>query len=153
MRSLALALMFVAASASGQNRTVAPPPVSPQAPAQTPLYSYNSEGRRDPFVSLLRRGGDAARRPGAKAAEGPAAFLVIEVVLKGIMLSRGERIALIQGPDNKTYQLRVNDRLLDGSVRNITADTLVMLEDVNDPLSLAKQREVRKVLRAVVEAK
>ncbi|MEK6629323.1 MAG: pilus assembly protein PilP [Acidobacteriota bacterium] len=152
MRSLALALMFVAASASGQNRTVAPP-VGPQPAAQTSLYSYNSEGRRDPFVSLLRRGGDAVRRPGAKAAEGSAAFLVSEVVLKGIMLSRGERIALIQGPDNKTYQLRVNDRLLDGSVRNITADTLVMLEDVNDPLSLAKQREVRKVLRAVVEAK
>ena len=42
---------------------------------------------------------------------------------------------------------------LDGVVRAITADSLVCLQDVNDPLSLTKQREVRMTLRAVTEAK
>ena len=37
--------------------------------------------------------------------------------------------------------------------RAITADTVVCLQDVNDPLSLTKQREVRMTLRAVTEAK
>jgi hypothetical protein len=49
--------------------------------------------------------------------------------------------------------VRVNDRLLDGSVRAITSDTLVLMQDVNDPLSLTKQREVRKTLRAAVDVK
>ena len=76
-----------------------------------------------------------------------------ELVLKGIMQSRGDHVALVSGPDAKTYLVRVNDRLLDGTVRAITADTLVCLQDVNDPLSLTKQREVRMTLRAVTEAK
>jgi hypothetical protein len=49
--------------------------------------------------------------------------------------------------------VRVNDRFLDGFVRAITADTLVLIQDVNDPLSVTKQREVRKTLRAAVEQK
>ena len=57
-------------------------------------------------------------------------------------------MALVQGPDNKTYLVRVNDRLADGNVRAVTADTLVLMQDVNDPLSATKQREVRKTLRA-----
>jgi Tfp pilus assembly protein PilP len=150
MRPLLLALVFVATAASGQDK---PAPVTPAPPAaaQAPVYAYNAEGRRDPFVSLLRRATDT-RRTG-KPAEGVAGFLVSEIELKGIMQSRGTHIALVVGPDSKTYTVRVNDRLLDGSVRAITTDTLVLLQDVNDPLSLTKQREVRKVLRAVVEAK
>ena len=35
----------------------------------------------------------------------------------------------------------------------VTADTLILMQDVNDPLSVTKQREVRKTLRAVVEQK
>jgi hypothetical protein len=62
-------------------------------------------------------------------------------------------VALVQGPDNKTYVVRVNDRLADGSVRAITADAMVLMQDVNDPLSATKQREVRKTLRAPVEQK
>ena len=80
-------------------------------------------------------------------------FLVGEIEVKGIMQSRGAFIALVLGPDGKTYTVRVNDRLLDGSVRAITSDTIVLMQDVNDPLSLAKQREVRKTLRAAVVAK
>ena len=87
------------------------------------------------------------------AAGGVSGFLVSELALKGIMHSRNDFVALVAGPDAKTYLIRVNDRLLDGTVRAITADTLVCLQDVNDPLSLTKQREVRMTLRAVAEAK
>jgi hypothetical protein len=34
-------------------------------------------------------------------------------------------------------------------VRTITQNDMVILQQVNDPLSLEKQREVRKVLRQV----
>ncbi len=152
MRPLVLALLLVAAVATGQEKPVPAVPPTAAPAAQAPAYAYDPEGRRDPFVSLLRRATDP-RRPGGKPGEGVAGFLVSEIEIKGIMQSRGAFIALVLGPDGKTYTVRVNDRLLDGSVRAITSDTIVLLQDVNDPLSLTKQREVRKTLRVPVDAK
>jgi hypothetical protein len=37
--------------------------------------------------------------------------------------------------------------LFDGTVKAVTADAIVILQNVSDPLSLAKTREVRKLLR------
>ena len=152
MRRLLLAFLLVAVSASGQEpaRVVVPPPTSATVP---PLYAYNPEARRDPFVSLLRRGRETVRRPDGKALDGVRSLLVNEIALKGILQSRSDSIALVQGPDNKTYLVRVNDRFLDGFVRAVTSDTLILMQDVSDPLSVSKQREVRKTLRAMVEQK
>jgi type IV pilus assembly protein PilP len=158
--AIALLIVLAAAAASAQDKPAAQPaPQAPavvpaQVPASAPAFVYNPEGRRDPFVSLVKRATEARSRQGKQpAAGGIAGFLVSELTLKGIMQSRGDFVALVAGPDAKTYLIRVNDRLLDGTVRAITADTLVCLQDVNDPLSLTKQREVRMTLRAVTEAK
>lgn len=152
MRPWLLAFLLVAVPASGQEpaRRVVPPQPGATAP---PAYAYNPDGRRDPFVSLLRRGRETVRRPDGKILDGVRSLLVNEISLKGILLSRGDNIALVQGPDNKTYLVRANDRLLDGFVRAVTADTLILMQDVNDPLSVTKQREVRKSLRAMAEQK
>ena len=68
-------------------------------------------------------------------------------------ISHGGFVGILQGVDNKTYIVRVGDKLLDGTIRTITADAMVILQQVNDPLSLEKQREVRKLLRQTEEAK
>jgi len=47
----------------------------------------------------------------------------------------------------------VGDKLSDGTIRSISKDSLVILQHVNDPLSLEKEREVRKLLRQTEEAK
>jgi hypothetical protein len=60
---------------------------------------------------------------------------------------------MLEGVDRKTYLVRVGDRLLDGTVRTITADAVVILQRVNDPLSVDTEREVRKGLRPTEEAK
>jgi type IV pilus assembly protein PilP len=160
--AVALLIVVSAVAASAQEKAaVQPPPQAPgvtaaQAPATpaAPAFVYNPEGRRDPFVSLVTRAAEARTRQSKQpAAGGISGFLVSELTLKGIMQSRSDFVALVAGPDAKTYLVRVNDRLLDGTVRAITADTLVCLQDVNDPLSLTKQREVRMTLRAVTEAK
>jgi type IV pilus assembly protein PilP len=160
--AVALLIVVSAVAASAQQKAaVQPPPPAPgltaaQAPATpaAPAFVYNPEGRRDPFVSLVKRATEARARQGKQAAAGGVSgFLVSELTLKGVMRSRNDFVALVSGPDAKTYLVRVNDRLLDGAVRAITADTLVCLQDVNDPLSLTKQREVRMTLRAVTEAK
>ena len=123
------------------------------APAAASGFDYKAEGRRDPFVSLVRRGTDAARvTPGARGG-GLAGLETSEVTLRGTVQSRDGYVAMLQGADNRTYIVRVGDRLLDGAVRAINANAIVILQQVNDPLSLDRQREVRKTIRSADEAK
>jgi Tfp pilus assembly protein PilP len=134
-------------------QTPAPAGQAPAAEALPPLdppgFTYNPEGRRDPFVSLLRRGGATAAGGGATGSRPPglAGLGVNEVTLRGTVQSRDGFVAILQGSDQKTYIVRPGDKLFDGSVRTITQNDMVFLQEVNDPLSLEKQREVRKVLR------
>jgi type IV pilus assembly protein PilP len=137
-------------------RTAAPAPAAPPTTTQTPptpAYSYNPEGRRDPFVSLVARGADGAGARSGKRAEGLAGLMVGEIALKGILQSGTGLLAIVQAPDGKSYVVRPNDRFQDGVVKSITTDALVLLQEVNDPLSLTKQREVRKSLRLLEESK
>jgi type IV pilus assembly protein PilP len=114
-------------------------------------FTYNPEGRRDPFVSLLRRGIDS--RSSAPKMAGLGGLGTSEVSLRGVLTSDGAFVGILQGVDTKNYIVRVGDRLSDGTIRSISKDSMVILQQVNDPLSLEKQREVRKLLRQTEEAK
>ncbi|MFL6278921.1 MAG: hypothetical protein ACJ731_02320 [Vicinamibacterales bacterium] len=116
-------------------------------PAEAPApFTYNPDGRRDPFVSLVGKGNDP-KLQGVRPAGVPG-LLINEVSVKGIVRNSAGFVALIQGPDNKTYVVKAGDRLMDGSVKAIIQDAVVFSQDVNDPLSLVKQKEIRKALRA-----
>ncbi len=133
--------------------TAAPTPAPPSAqPAQSSpeAYTYDADGRRDPFVSLVAHGVES---PSGKKSDGLAGLTTAELMVKGILHSRNSFIALVAGPDGKTYQAHVNDRLVDGTIRSVTPQGVVIVQDVNDPLSLVKQREVRKGLRASEDGK
>ena len=78
---------------------------------------------------------------------------VAEISVRGVMQSRGKLIAMVMGPDNKTYIVHEGDKLLDGSIKSITPQGLVIEQEVNDPLSVVRQREVRKLLRGLEDAK
>ena len=126
------------------------PPVTATPPAAAEAYTYDPAGRRDPFVSLLSRGLEMST---GKKVTGLAGLATGEVMLRGVMESRNSYVALVSGPDGKTYPARVNDRLLDGIIRSVTPQGIVIMQDVNDPLSLVKQREVRKGLRTAEDGK
>jgi type IV pilus assembly protein PilP len=129
-------------TAAGQAK---PDAVEPQG------FTYNPEGRRDPFVSLLRRGTESATV--GKRGSGLAGLGTAEVSLRGTLRSEGAWVGILEGADSKTYIVRAGDRLSDGSIRSITADSMVILQQVNDPLSLQKEQEVRKLLRQMEEGK
>ena len=147
-----------------------PPAGTPVAPAPTPAtaaqtapaeqkadaaepqgYTYNPEGRRDPFVSMLQRGAESA--PTGRRVAGLAGLGTAEVNLRGTLRSQGAFVGILAGADSKTYIVRAGDKLADGSIRSITADSMVILQQVNDPLSLQKEQEVRKLLRQTEEGK
>jgi len=148
----ALAAVVLAQAARPDARPAASASAQVPPPGPADAFSYRPEGRRDPFISLVSRGDDA--KASAPRKEGLAGLSAGEVVLKGVMQSRGTYLAIVQVPDGKRpYIVRVNDRFADGVVKAITADSMLILQEVNDPLSLTKQREIRKSLRVVEEVK
>ena len=84
---------------------------------------------------------------------GAAGILVEELSVRGIVLSNGTYVAMVSGPTKQTYSVRAGAKLLDGTVQSITPRAVVILQQVSDPLSLQKQREVRKLLRTQEEGK
>ena len=125
-------------------------PAAPIVPAPTDGYTYDPAGRRDPFTNLLGSGTDArASRKG----EGASGIAVAEVSVRGVIQSRSGLLAMVAGPDNKTYIVHQGDRLLDGSIKTITTQGLIIEQEVNDPLSVVKQREVRRLMRGFEDAK
>lgn len=127
------------------------PSTPPASPAPVEDYVYRPDGRRDPFLNLVGAGTDP--QAVSKKGEGPAGFGVGEISVRGIMQSRGALVAMIQGPDNKTYIIHQGDKLADGVVKNVTPQGLVVVQNISDPLSVQKQREVRKLLRSLEDAK
>jgi Tfp pilus assembly protein PilP len=113
-------------------------------PSPPPNFEYSPEGRRDPFLSLVQRGTEAK----SNSAAGLPGMMTAEITVRGILLKAGNYVAMVSGPDGKVFTARAGDKLADGVIRNITANSVVILQEVNDPLSLEKQREVRKFLRS-----
>lgn len=114
-------------------------------------YQYDADGRRDPFTNLLHSGADS--QVITTHGEGLAALMLNEISVRGVMQSRRTLVAMVQGPDKKTYLIHQGDKLADAVVKNVTTDGLVVLQNVSDPLSTQKQREVRKLLRSLEGAK
>jgi Tfp pilus assembly protein PilP len=139
-----------AASATPAPAPQAPPAV-PAPPPPPESYTYRADGRRDPFLNLLGSGTDTAAM--SRKGDGVSSMTLGEISVRGIMQSRGALVAMIQGPDKKTYIVHQGDKLSDGTIKTITPQGLIVIQEVNDPLSLVKQREVRKLLRSLEDAK
>ena len=123
-------------------------------------FSYNPQGRRDPFVSLQRPvsadRGPKTRKPGMEG------FLIQEIALKGIVRTSGGGtgpaqkpgfIAVFLGADGKSYFVTTGQRLYDGVIVAVDATSVTFRQEVTDPLSPVKTREVRKSLYASEEAR
>lgn len=108
------------------------------------VASYDPEGRRDPFRSLLERNVVDDQRPRPPGVPG---LLIDEIDLKGIFLKDGAWVALVQvGSKDTSYLIRTGDQLFDGDVLRITLDEVVFKQVVNDPKIFKPFREVAKRL-------
>jgi type IV pilus assembly protein PilP len=133
---------------AGQGAAATAPAQSGPTPAEG--YTYEPDGRRDPFLNLLGTGNTPRT---AKRTDGPAGLTVAEISVRGVLESRGSLLAMVEGPDKKVYVVHQGDKFSDGTIRSITPQGLVIVQEVNDPLSLVKQREIRKLLRSLESVK
>jgi Tfp pilus assembly protein PilP len=154
------AAVLAATPVSGQ--AAAPAPATPAAVTTPPNqksalepqgYDYKPSGRRDPFVSLVRRSTEALGTSANQRPTGKAGLSVDEIAMRGIMKGHEGWLALVRGVDNRTYTLKAGDELYDGTVKAVTGDAIVLLQNVSDPLSVQKKREIRKLLRPAQEAR
>jgi Tfp pilus assembly protein PilP len=107
--------------------------------------TYSAGGRRDPFVSLIKglvgEGGSSR-----KGKSGMEAFLIQEVALKGIVKTPEGFVAMVLGTDGKSYFPRVGQRLFDGQIVAIDQTSVTFRQEITDPLSPVRTRDVRKTL-------
>jgi hypothetical protein len=106
--------------------------------------TYDPEGRRDPFRSLLERNVIDDQRPRPPGVPG---LLIDEVDLEGIFLKDGVWVAMVRAGNKETsYLIRAGDELFDGDVLRINLDEVVFKQIVNDPKIFKPFREVVKKL-------
>lgn len=113
-----------------------------EEPSTTDTYRYDPQGRRDPFRSLI---GPAPKLQGQRP-PGVAGFMIDELKFQGIFKTRQGLTAMVNGPDNKGYLIRVGDKVLDGEVVRLTPTSVVFRQEVNDPTRIERYREVVKDL-------
>ena len=113
---------------------------------------YDAGGRRDPFVSLIVPKTTAAPRAAAapRPGSGLAGIAVSDVQVKGVIRSGATFVALLEGPDGRTFLAKRADRLRDGVIKGIEVGAVIFTERVADAAGAVRQREVRKALRSVV---
>lgn len=115
-----------------------------EEPSTPESYHYDPQGRRDPFQSLI---GPAPKLQLGQRPPGPPGFLIDEIKLQGVIQTKQQGLlAMINGPDNKGYLLKIGDKVLDGEVIRITPSSVVFRQEVNDPTRIERFREVIKDL-------
>lgn len=160
LTALIIAAALLAATPVG-GQTPAPSPAAPAA-ATTPAhkvpplepqgYDYNPAGRRDPFISLVRRTTQASGTSANSRPTGLGGLSIEQIRMTGVVKGRQGFSAIVKGVDNRTYYVKAGDELFDGKVRAVTADAMFLTQNVNDPLSVAKTREIKRLLRPELEA-
>ena len=118
---------------------------------QPGTYTYQPAGRRDPFVSLLVNVGPSEGQ--TKRPNGMPGFLVQELALKGIVKDQGGYIAMLQATDGKSYFAKTGQRFYDAVIIGMDAATVTFRQEVTDPLSPVKTRDVKKSLYSSEEAR
>jgi type IV pilus assembly protein PilP len=122
-----------------------------EEPSAPDAYHYDPQGRRDPFQSLI---GPAPKLQPGQRPPGPPGFLIDEIKLQGVVKTRQQGlVAMVNGPDNKGYLVKVGDKVLDGEVIRITPSSIVFRQEVNDPTRIERFREVVKELSSETQKK
>jgi Tfp pilus assembly protein PilP len=119
-------------------------------PAEKPkpaLRAFGAHGRRDPFVSPIVAKDGGINRPPSNCTSGKRCLVIPELILQGtIKDTSGKMMAVVANSIKKTYFLRENDQVFQGSVEKITSDSIIFREYIKDNLGRETAREVVKKL-------
>lgn len=143
MRKAVLLLLCVSfaglAPLLAQETTATPPPENaPSLTVQTG-FTYNPEGRRDPFKDLL-----AGRDMREKSAVGENQMFIDDLVLSGIVKNKNVYTALIGMPQGFPMFAKVGDKFADGYVLSISETQVVLRKTHERGIPLIRPRDIIK---------
>jgi Tfp pilus assembly protein PilP len=130
--------------------TVAPVPenssiakvAKPEPKPPTPAKLLGAAGRRDPFVSPIRNASSVTPQ---SCSSGKRCLAIPELVLQGTVRDvTGKMMAVVSTSNRRTYTLRENDQVYNGSVEKITSDSIIFREFVKDAVGRETAKEVVK---------
>jgi Tfp pilus assembly protein PilP len=119
----------------------------------SPAVAYEPAGRRDPFVDPRPKRTAPATPPTILRPPGFAGVATAEITLTGTVESGNGYIAIVEGPDRRTYIVRPGDRLFDGTIRLITEQAMLIETRAGNAAGAESGRDVWKVLRQTHEAR
>ena len=115
------------------------------AAAKAPVKQAKAPGKRDPFISPVTEGVAG----GPDCSVGKKCLAIDTIVLRGIVRAPAGPIAVVESSTRKvTYFLRENDPVFNGYVVKITADTVMVRENVVDRLGKQSTRDIPKRVNA-----
>lgn len=137
---LLLALSFMGGAVLFAQEETAAPPQTEDKPALTVQtgFTYNPEGRRDPFKDLLA--GRELPKPGL---EGNQLF-IDDLVLFGIVKNKNVYTALIGTAQGFPTFAKVGDKFADGYVLSINDTQVVLRKTQERGIPLIRPRDVIK---------
>jgi Tfp pilus assembly protein PilP len=122
-------------------------PAKPAPPLEKkgPTKLMGAAGRRDPFISPIRAVSTGS--PTGNCASGKRCLAIPELMLQGTVRDiSGKMLAIVVTSNHRTYTLRENDQVYNGSVEKITSDSIIFREFVRDAVGRESAKEVVKKL-------
>jgi len=116
------------------------PPPAPEKKTAPPVFSYDAEGRRDPFKDLF--GGEQLK--GKKIVTGLADMDIDDISLMGIVKAQGHFEAIVAFADGFPLTLRQGQKLADGYVLSIEADQVTFRKTSDKGIPLSKPKDIIK---------
>jgi Tfp pilus assembly protein PilP len=143
MRKIAFIILIVSlvglAPLLAQGTAAAPPPGAAQTVAPPSAFTYNPDGRRDPFKDLL-----TGRDMREKAATGEPQVLIDDLILFGIVKNKTTYTAMIGMPQGFPMFAKVGDKFTDGYVLSITESQVVLRKTHERGIPLIRPRDIVK---------
>ena len=131
------------ATAKGGKPAAAEPPKSTGTGTALKTSGFIVE-KGDPFAIPIKAAPSASTP--ADLPQGQAGLLVSQADLQGIVKMPSGNMALVRGPNGRTYFLKVNDKIYHARVTTITADSISFEETNVDPLGKTSKREITRNL-------
>lgn len=137
----------VAARGAAVQQASPAPTAAPNASSSNNAAAQRASraGRRDPFRPLVVKG--ANDQLPVCTSPGKGALIVGQIVLQGIVRGiNGQLMAVVDNNTKRAFFLYAGDELCNGTVSKITADSLVIEEQITDQAGRKRTREVVKQL-------
>ncbi len=156
MASIFIALLCSSATAQnakqnpalGANRT----PTALETPIRHFESSFKPSNRKDPFFNpLLAKKNNKSNEDEEESRGAPppgiGGTLIAKATLQGISLRNNGKVAIVQGADTRAYFLREGDRLFDGYLKTIDADSITLVRETRMKSGKVVSQDVTKRLR------